>query len=137
MCPSFFRPRALRGPTELKAVRLCFLLLLAVVLPIRGAVAAAMLCEVGGSGTQSEVRMADNHAMGHDHAGHDHGGDAHHASGVDKCNMCSAFCSITPLPSDVPTLAEPLDLAAVESSDHAAPPPEFFSGGQERPPRTC
>ena len=132
--------------TELKTLRLCFLLLLAVLLPLRGAVAAAMLCPVGSSGMQSELRV-QGHPVGHDMAGgamaHDHGAahdqdhdlDHDHA-GSDRCNMCSAFCALTPLLSALPALLEPLDLTAVEFSDHAAPAPDFFSDGQERPPRT-
>lgn len=125
--------------TELKTLRLCFLLLLAVLLPLRGAVAAAMMCPVGGGGMQSELRV-QGHAVGHDMAGgamaHQHEGDSHHQAGSDKCNMCSAFCALTPMLSAMPTLLEPLDLTAVEFSDHAAPAPDFFSDGQERPPRT-
>ena len=110
--------------------------------------AAAMLCPVGGTGTQSELRVA-GHAAGHDsmehghnHAdGHDHGaaatgGDGHAGQDhADKCNLCSAFCSLTPLMSSAPTLAEPLDVS-VKFSALSAPPPNFFSDGQERPPRT-
>ena len=140
----------------MKTTRLCFLLLLTVLLPLRGAVAAAMLCSVGGSGMQSELRLqghplghdmaggamahehGTSHDHGHDHAGADsqHAGDAHHQAGSDRCNMCSAFCALTPMLSAMPTLLEPLDLTAVEFSDHAAPAPDFFSDGQERPPRT-
>lgn len=127
-------------------------------LPVRGAVAAAMLCPVGGSGVQSELRLQDHpighpsvdRAMAHDHGGsrdgshghasggHDHGGDhdAQHQSGQDRCNMCSSYCSLTPLVSSAPTLPEPLGLAAIKFSDLTAPPPDFFSDGQERPPRT-
>jgi hypothetical protein len=134
-----------------KTVRVWFLLLLTVLLPIRGAVAAAMLCPVGSSGMQAELRMQGHpmghamvdhdmphdHATAHSHAGDapQHDGDAHHA-GPGKCNACSAFCSLTPLLSANPTLLEPLDLSAVECCSHAGPPPSFVSDGEERPPRT-
>jgi hypothetical protein len=138
----------------LKTARLYFLVLLAVLLPIRGAVAAAMLCPIGGSGVQSELRWqapaaaheAVDHAMAHDHGsshghasnGHDHHDDhgTQQQSAQDKCNMCSAYCSLTPLVSSAPTLPGPLDRAAIKFSDFSAPPPNFFSDGQERPPRT-
>ncbi|TXI24885.1 MAG: DUF2946 domain-containing protein [Roseateles sp.] len=126
----------------MKTVRIWLLLLLAVLLPIRGAVAAAMLCPVGSSGMQSELRLGDtseHHHMDHEaahapddaghHGGHDHGP-------ADKCNMCSAFCSLTPLVSDAPRLPVPEALPAVKFPDVSTPAPSFLSDGQERPPRT-
>ena len=47
----------------MKHFRLWLLLLLAVLLPVRGAFAAAMFCPPAGVGTQSEVR-APGHAAG-------------------------------------------------------------------------
>ncbi len=125
----------------MKTVRLWLLLLLAVLLPIRGAAAAAMLCPVGSSGLQSELRLEQPHphdmdhakAHGHDHAGH-HGGHDHGAA--DKCNMCSALCSLTPLLSEAPRLPEPEALAGIKFPDVSTPAPSFVSDGQERPPRT-
>jgi hypothetical protein len=126
-----------------KTVRIAFLLLLAVLLPVRGAVAAAMLCPAGSAGPQNELHVQD-HSSGHDtvthhhHAGseqaHDPGG--HHGAGADKCNVCSAFCSLTPLVGPPPLLAEPMGFTLIKFSDHSAPPSDFFSDGQERPPRT-
>jgi hypothetical protein len=133
----------------MKSWRIWLLLLLAVLLPVRGAVAAAMLCPVAGSGIQTELAVVNHptaheamdHAMEHDHGvSHEHavGGhhDGHDHTATDKCNMCSAFCSLTPLVSEVQTVAEPLDPTAVKFSELSAPPPSFFSDGQERPPRT-
>jgi hypothetical protein len=141
-----------------KSWRICLLLLLAVLLPVRGAVAAAMLCPVAGSGAQLELAMvgqsaghaamdaamSHDHTGGHDHAsGHGHAADTsadgqagHDRAASEACNACSAYCSLTPLVSSLPTLAEPLDPTAVKFSDFSAPPPSFVSGGQERPPRT-
>jgi hypothetical protein len=137
-----------------RTVRIWLLLLLAGLLPVRGAVAAAMLCPVSHSGGQVELRLQhddlstptthqamDDSAAGHDHssAHHDHGG-AHHehdSSGhADKCNLCSACCSLTPMVSSSPMLLAPQDLANVSFPDLSAPAPIFFSDGQERPPRT-
>lgn len=136
----------------MKTVRIWFLLLLALLLPLRGAVAAAMLCPVGSTGMQNELRVQDrsvaheamdHEAVDHDEAAHEHGGadhghdhSGHHQSTSDKCNMCSAFCSLTPLVSAPVTLPEPLGLTTVKFTDLSAPPPNFFSDGQERPPRT-
>ena len=134
---------------SMKSWRFCLLLLLAVLLPVRGAVASAMLCSVAGSGAQTELagvehptaHEAMDHAMEHEHgAAHDPAGGGHHEghdhAGTDKCNVCSSFCSLTPLVSELPTVAEPLDRTAVRFSEFSAPPPSFFSDGQERPPRT-
>jgi hypothetical protein len=141
-----------------KSWRIWLVLLLAVLLPVRGAVAAAMLCPVAGFGAQMELAMV-GHSAGHaamdDAMSHHHSGGHDHASGHDRapeasgdsppghdhaasegCNACSAYCSLTPLLSNLPTLAEPLDPTAVKFSDLSAPPPSFVSDGQERPPRT-
>lgn len=132
----------------MKTVRICFLLLMAILLPIRGAVAASMLCEVGGFGMQSELPIgghddhAGSHEAAHDHhaAAHDHEGagqhEGHDHGAGNKCNMCSAFCSLTPLVSDAPRLPEPAALPSVRFPDFSTPAPSFLSDGQERPPRT-
>src|SRR5262245_55047614 len=94
--------------------------MLAVLIPVRGAVAAAMLCPVAGVGVPSEMRLAhepSGHALmdaaaaasthaHHDHAHHDHGpaGHDHGLGSQDKCDVCSAFCSVTPMVSSLPTL---------------------------------
>ena len=133
----------------MKALRIWLLVLMAVLLPVRGAVAAAMLCAVGTTGMQSELRLlpagheALDHTMAHahgehqhDHASgaHDHAGEGHAAS--DHCNMCSAYCSVTPLASAIPTLPRPLDPPSVRFPDIDSPAPTFLSDGQERPPRS-
>ncbi len=125
-----------------KIFRIWLLLLLALLLPIRGAMAAAMLCPGGSAGLQSELRLADphaGHAMDHGAApvgdGAAHHGD-HAAEAADKCNMCSAFCSLTPLASESPRLPEPEALPGIKFPDLCTPAPSFLSDGQERPPRT-
>jgi hypothetical protein len=148
-----------------KSWRTWLLLLMVLLLPLRGAVAAAILCPVAGSGSQVELAVvghsaahaamdevlshhdSKDHPAGHSHAdahphapgvaaasGDDHSSHDHGAS--EGCNACSAYCSLTPLLSNLPTLAEPLDPSAVKFSDLSAPPPNFVSDGQERPPRT-
>jgi hypothetical protein len=127
------------------------LLLLAVLLPVRGALAAAMLCPVAEAGMQAELHAQVvpamhedmDHAMAHSGHGevHDHAAPSHHHDGhdhgaADKCNMCSAFCSLTPLVSGPPTLPEPPALSDVKFPHLSIPAPSFISDGQERPPRT-
>jgi Protein of unknown function (DUF2946) len=131
-----------------KTLRIWLLVLLAVLLPVRGAVAAAMLCPPAGTGTQTELRLHD-HASGHAlmdaaehrHAdrGHGSGADAHHdgsADTTDRCNLCSAFCSVTPLIGSLPALPLPQEPAAIRFPDLTVPAPSFISDGQERPPRS-
>ena len=141
----------------MKTIRIWLVLLLAVLLPVRGAVAAAMLCPVAESGNQVELRLKHDHLSAHhamDHAvehsmapshgaehgaQHEHAGGHHdHASGghPDKCNMCSAFCSLTPLVNTCPAIVPPVDAANTAFPAFSAPAPSFVSDGQERPPRT-
>jgi hypothetical protein len=133
----------------MKSVRVWLLLLLALLLPVRGAVAAAMLCPIAGSGVQTEMQVqapaADHaaheamheHKDAHEHAAsHVHTADHDHGKAADRCNLCSAFCSLTPLVGSVPTVATPLDLSSTAFPDLSAPPPSFLSDGQERPPRS-
>jgi hypothetical protein len=150
--------RALRED-PVKTVRICLLLLLAVLLPVRGAVAAAMLCAPAGVGAPGEPRMGAQHpahAMGHHAMGHQgDGADAHaahpavlHGDGLssvgdpdasgpqDRCTLCAAFCSLTPLVGSAPGLFVPQALPAASFSALSAPVPSFLSDGQERPPRS-
>jgi len=135
----------------MRNIRTWLLVLLAVLLPIRGAVAAAMLCPVAGSGMQSEVILhgekighhAQHESMPHDHHGvghhdhsvghHEHGGSA---NGSDKCNLCSAFCSVTPLVSNLLTNFLAPDVAAASFPDFSPPATSFLRDGPERPPQS-
>jgi hypothetical protein len=131
-----------------KLLRIWLLVLLAVLLPIRGAMAAAMACPPAGSvplqqlvGAHADGHAHGNHGDGHAQAGHAHGGgdtaaDHAHAAGPDQCNMCSASCATPPVPSAAGGLASPLDLTSAPFPDLPAPAPTFLSDGQERPPRT-
>jgi hypothetical protein len=130
-----------------KHLRFWLLLLLALLLPVRGAMAAAMVClPQGGAhgeaaavvehhggrmtpGTQDHVRHAD--AAGTSAA---HGYDAAPVI-PDDCNLCVGSCSLTTLAS------APLDLrpARAQAALNAAPSVSALSvvsDGEERPPRT-
>jgi hypothetical protein len=113
-----------------KGARLWLLLFLAVLLPVRGAVAAAMWCSMTPvPAPQHETVM---HGEGHEH---------HHAEGAaspsaEKCNLCAASCCLTPLPSQPPSVAAPLPGPAAVCPEIDAPPVSFLSDGQERPPRS-
>lgn len=127
------------------------LVLLAVLLPIKTAMAAAMLCAPAGVGLQGELvavqpsvarlhEHSANAGMTHEHAAHEHGSAASDNAGPggphDRCNICSAFCSATPLVSSLPVVLVPPVHSAALFPECSAPPPSFLSDGQERPPRT-
>lgn len=134
----------------MKTLRLCLLLLLVLLLPIRGAVAAAMMCppavgaaqvdvaghlhDTGHGGVQLE--HGHDHAAAHGQAGH---GEHHGAGGgtsQDKCNLCAASCFVTPLVGEAFTAPQPpLEAARVLPQADAAAA-SFLSGGLERPPRS-
>ena len=140
----------------MKLLRLWLVVLLAVLLPVRGAMAATMPCAPAGGGNHHPAEAVDRgaghagHGAGHEHAdsGHahadagraaappDHGQGAHDHSSDDRCNLCSATCSSPPLPSAATGVDEPAALTSVSYPDLSAPAPTFQSDGQERPPRT-
>lgn len=135
----------------MRTIRIWLLVLLAVLLPVRGAVAAAMLCPPASAESERTVAAAgaemEHHVMDHgehvhadhEHAGHDAGTPGtggHHSEGFGKCNLCCDFCSITPLLSTLPSVPTPLNLSWVPFPRLFAPSPSFLSDGQERPPRS-
>jgi hypothetical protein len=113
-----------------KTLRLWLVLLLAVLIPVRGAVAAAMLCLPSAVPAHAEMQVEDH--SHHEHADHD--GAGHHAGG--QCTLCSACCSSASIPSSVPRVAMPPGLVATTFPNLSAPAPTFLSDGQERPPRS-
>lgn len=136
--------------SPVKMLRLWLMLCLAVLLPLRGAVAAAMLCPMTGPAAQSALHEERGAGFALHHAGAldgmaDHGLAAHashdeahhgHADATDKCSTCSAFCCVTPLASHAPRLAAPARLAVHTFPPLTVPAPTFLSDGQERPPRS-
>ncbi len=112
-----------------KRTRFWLLLFIAVLLPLRGAVAAAMLCALPAAPAQ--------HAPAMEHAAH-HGSGHHEATSAvaDKCNLCAAGCCLTPLASAPPVVVAPLEGGTAPFPEVRAPPASFLSDGQERPPRS-
>ena len=142
---------------SVKLFRVWLLVLLAVLLPVRGAMAVAMACAPSGMPVSSQAALVASHddehaqhgadaghehaAVAHDHASPDHsaghdGPQDHGKSHADKCNLCSASCSAAPLVRDVAGVPELNDPASTVFPSLAAPAPSFLSDGQERPPRT-
>ena len=132
-----------------KLLRIWLLVLLAVSLPVRGVMAATMLCAPTGGAVHTEANST-GHEDGHHHddqtlaaagpshgqAHDDHGMGAHDAASHDRCNVCTSSCSSPPLPSAAADIAEPVALTSVSFPDLSVPAPTFQSDGQERPPRT-
>jgi hypothetical protein len=134
--------------TGVKAIRVWLLVLLAVLLPLRGALAAAMLCPVADNGVQVELQVVAHTHHGSDRqaveAIHGHGdgqGGAtanHHsadANSGETCNFCSAFCSVPGLVGAALVLSSP-QLSSPGFPPLYAPPPSLVLDGQERPPRS-
>lgn len=132
----------------MKLFRVLLLVVLALTLPVRGVMAAAMLCPppAGAAGHGHATRAAASH---HEHE-HAEGASHHHAkagtsaaghhhdgvSGTDTCNLCSACCSVPPVRSAAPALPVPYELAGSTFPAYSVPAPSFLSDGQERPPRS-
>jgi hypothetical protein len=123
-----------------RTVRIWLILLLAALIPMRGAVAAAMLCLPAAGGEPAAV-----HA--HEHAHHEamsaepdaglaHEGGHHQGGASGGCTLCSACCSSASLLSALPVVAAPPGLVTTSLPDLSAPAPTFLSDGQERPPRS-
>ena len=126
----------------MRSLRIWLLLLLAVLVPIRGAIAAALPC--AGEGTPAHVGQA--HAAGHGqhhHAGHmSHAGHtsplAHTGEHGDdgKCNLCASCCLGASLPATFSPAVAAVEEAGASFAVLQASAPTFLSDGQERPPRS-
>jgi hypothetical protein len=128
-----------------KIFRLWLLVLIAVLLPIRGAVAAAMPCPNESTPVHHHMGASPDHRMmGHERMadapqhhlqadGHpDHG----HAGHGDKCNLCASCCTGTAMPSSLQAAFEALEPAGESFTAPATPAMSFLSDGQDRPPRS-
>jgi hypothetical protein len=141
-----------RESSNVKHLRVVVLVLLSLLLPIRGAMAAAMLCPGEGSGRSSVVAVEQGDAaMPAEHGLHNEQATAHHhpsrgdVSDHDTsvsdghptaCQVCASGCCLTPL-----AFAPPSVQARVLTTSAVYPAltldiPDFESGGQDRPPRT-
>jgi len=122
-----------------KTLRIWLLVLLAILLPLRGAVAAALPCEGIGHHVPAQSAHVHHHmdAVEASAAGLvDHDAHHHDHAGGDKCNLCASCCSTAPLPlTFTPTVAA-LDGPGPDFPLIQAPAPTFLSDGQERPPRS-
>lgn len=133
---------------RVRALRILLLVSLTLMLPIRGVMAAAMLCPpstgVGGEMHESPASAGEHGAHVH---GAEHHGTAtddvaaaghHHDTGAaaDTCHLCSACCSVPPVPSAAPSMPQPHARAAAAFPAYSVPVPLFVPDAQERPPRS-
>lgn len=139
----------------MKSLRIWLLLLLAFVLPLRGALATALPCGGGVAHGHAAARMPHGGQALHIHeagpAGHaapetasaasdddgaaPHGAPAgHHASG--KCSFCAACCAVC-APALVGFQLPEAAPVAARFAETPAPAAEFLATGPERPPRAA
>ena len=134
----------------MKHLRVFILVLLAVLLPIRGVMAATMLCPEGVGSNLTLI--APVHKQNDMHTGHDMHSDhsaAHHHSSTDasddssssgehpaNCHFCASGCCMPSMVATVPCLGLPGPISSVRFPALTAPLPAFHSDGQDRPPRT-
>lgn len=118
--------------------------MLSILLPLRGALAATMLCPDGaGMGTAVVVAergghdMQADHPMAHVHAS-DEAPDTDSSQGDHPatCHFCASGCCMASIVGTVPLLGEPNLASTVVFPAVTARSPAFQSGGQDRPPRT-
>jgi len=114
-------------------------------MPLRAAVAGAMLCPTGGDAVSHQqhephpdryddpaAAQAHHEGMHHDAAPPSPASHAHDGG----CDLCASFCSMTPLPSSAPTVEPSMLAATVSFPALRAPAPSFQSDGPDRPPRS-
>lgn len=128
----------------MKHLRIIILIMLSILLPIRGAVAATMLCADGEElGTAAVVAEHDGHDMHADHAAaHHHAGDVAPEADTSQgdhpatCHFCASGCCMAAIVGTGPSLGEPSLASSVIFPALTARIPAFQSDGQDRPPRT-
>lgn len=139
------RRRAYSGTLDpVKTLRLVLLLLLAVLLPVRGALAVVMACPPtagGGAGLMAmavvdqglagaPAQMEDCHGEQDDAAA-----DAQSHEGV--CHLCAALCALTPMTADMAGMVGSPEAVDAAFPRLSAAAPRFESDRLERPPRSC
>lgn len=126
------------------------LLLVALLLPFRGAMAVGGLLCHGGAKHHSSAAAAQATPAMHSHeshavpAGHHHEHssvqlvltDSHSGDDSAACNLCSAVCSVPPLPSPGLAVHALLPVGAERFPTTAPSHSSVSLDGLERPPRT-
>jgi len=136
--------------SSVKTLRILVLLLVCVLLPFRGAVAATMLCEEPGQTSEFTTVVGHTHhgMHGHEHvdgsaahAGQDHTDTDTDSTGsddgakVDCCNICASGCHAAAMVTALPSTPGAMPVASVAFPALCVPAPDFQSAGPDRPPR--
>lgn len=116
---------------------------MAILLPIRGAVAATMLCPEG-EGTDTAVLVAvdgrhdmhSDHAASHHHTAKDVTDDSSSVKHPTTCQFCASGGCMASIVGAVLSLGQHSLTSSVYFPALTAPVPAFQSDGQDRPPRT-
>ena len=129
----------------MKFLRLILLVSMAVLLPVRGVVAATMQCAPASSAVVAAMndhgeQQHDDAAHAH-HASHDtaHDGlqhETHHDGKHDRCPACATGCCMPSLTSPPPAWNSADAAPAAGFPPIDLPALSFVSSGPERPPRT-
>jgi len=119
------------------------LLIVALLLPVRGALAAVgLFCHVDTSQSiaatldhQHDAASHSSHDRSHKAAHHDHSSGHDAPAQSDTCKYCASVCSVPPIaPVDL-TLHEPLSPGSEQFAALTVSPPGPYVSGLERPPR--
>jgi hypothetical protein len=133
-----------------KHLRTVILVLLTVLLPVRGAVAATMLCAgaapvhgtvaaVGDAGHDPHAGhgMAAPHTGAHESAHADAPDDAPSGGHASACQFCAGGgCCVTPLAFAPPAVQSPHRVTVAVFPTLTARVTAHYPDGQDRPPRT-
>lgn len=114
-------------------MRLFVLLLLAVLLPVRGVIAATMACPEGMPVAAACHELAHEAAEAPDAGAGDEDGSSTPVTPI--CAICVTGCHATPLATVAPALAGPLLLSSVAYPALRTRVPAFVPDTLERPPR--
>lgn len=129
-------------------MRVLLLLFLALLLPVRGVMASALLCPPpasvpGPTQAPAEAATAERHAHG-SCGGHTRA-DApsptaewqqHAPVNPDTCKLCAACCSAPPMANAELDIPLPQGPAALAFPSRLVPVPGFLPDSRERPPRS-
>jgi hypothetical protein len=140
--------RAWYVPTSMKKLRIPLILLVALILPVKGAMAAAgMFCHLGSAQPMSAiVQPHQHHAGAHQNHAEHHAVDGDSQSDAEddaplipassSCAICSAVCSAPPLPANGIAFHVPAASGAERFPALSPPRLSAVQSGLERPPRT-
>ncbi len=135
---------------DVSRLRIFILVLIAVLLPVRGAVAASMLCPQG-VGTNEAAFVAEHghhdvhsergmhagvSAVHHDASAEATNNDSSSGEHPTTCHFCAGGCCMACIVNTFSSTGQSELNSSVSFPALTAPAASFQSGGQDRPPRT-